>query len=346
MNNEENNTTPSSTENNNPVPTVDVETPPVEEQNQTEEQKQYEEASPQFQEVEPIPKAVRTDSYFDGGLLELIGWRLLAALITIVTLGIANPWAKCMLYNYQFKHTVYNGKRLKFEGTGGDLFVNYFKWVFLSIVTLGIYIFFIPVRKTSWVISHLHYEDEQLITNESYFDGKTIQLIGINILCFILAVISFGLLIPFTVCFRLRWINKHAVINRKKLVFNGRAINLFGKYLLWGFLTIITFGIFGLWVPIKKLKWQSKNIHIKEVGEAEEKDTSLYIAIPIAIIAVIIFALVVPFAINKISETNIDITNPFGGKTTRNHDYEETGYNIVIPESNSNTINNSNHQGY
>lgn len=208
-------------------------------------------------------ESVRTDSYFDGGLLELIGWRILAFLIIGVTLGIATPWAKCMLYSYQFKHTVYNGKRLKFEGTGGDLFFNAFKWVFFTIITLGIYLIFVPVKKTKWVISNLHYEDEQFIKGESFFDGKTIQLIGVNLLSGLLNLVSFGLLYPFTVCFKLRWINKHTIINKKKLVFNGKAINLFGKYLLWCFLTIITFGIYGWWLEIKMLKWKSKNVYIK-----------------------------------------------------------------------------------
>lgn len=254
-----------------------------------------------YQEVEPIKKEVRTDSYFDGGLIELIGWKLLSFLITIVTLGIGAPWGACMIYSYQINHTVYNGKRLKFEGTGGDLFVNIFKWVLLSIITLGIYTLFIPVRKTKWVISHIHFEDETFITNESFFDGKTIQLIGINILSIILNFISFGLLSSFTFCYKTKWIIKHTVINRKKLVFTGRAISLFGRCILWGFLTVITFGIFGLWVPIKKLKWQNKNTHIKVVGEEDYiKDKSLYIAIPVLIIGIILFSLIVPQIISNI----------------------------------------------
>ena len=254
-----------------------------------------------YQEVEPIKKEVRTDSYFDGGLIELIGWKLLSFLITIVTLGIGAPWGACMIYSYEINHTVYNGKRLKFEGTGGDLFVNIFKWVLLSIITLGIYTLFIPIRKTKWVISHIHFEDEHFIKNESFFDGKTIQLIGINILSTILNFISFGLLSAFTYCYKTKWIIKHTVINRKKLVFTGRAISLFGRCMLWGFLTVITFGIFGLWIPIKKLKWQNKNTHIKVVGEEEyKKDKSLYIAIPVLIIGIILFSLIVPKIISNI----------------------------------------------
>ena len=279
-----------------------------EQKNENQEVKEVVAAVNNFEEVkvtnnETAKKQVRTDSYFDGGLLELIGWRILAFLIIGITFGIATPWAKCMLYSYQFKHTVYNGKRLKFEGIGGDLFVNYFKWIFFTIITLGIYLLFVPIKKTKWVISNLHYEDEEFVKGESFFDGSTIQLIGVNLLSGLLNLVSFGLLYPFTVCFKLRWINKHTVINKKKLVFTGKAINLFGKYILWCFLTIITFGIYGWWLEIKMLKWQSKNVHIKTVGEQEKKDNSLWIAIPIAILAILAFSFVVA-AVDTFMEEN------------------------------------------
>ncbi|MCR5146839.1 MAG: DUF898 domain-containing protein [Clostridia bacterium] len=250
-------------------------------------------ASSEFEEVKVIrsePTAQQNQqkgsSYFDGGLLELIGWRILAGLIIGLTLGVATPWAQCMLYSYQYKHTVYNGKRLKFDGTGGELFVNYFKWTFFTIITLGIYLIFVPIKKTKWIVSNLHYEDEPLVKGESYFDGTTLQLIGVNLLSMFLNSLSLGLLYPFTVCFKLKWINKHTIINKKKLVFSGKAINLFGKYLLWCFLTFITFGIYGFWLGIKMLKWQTKNTHIKTVGEVEQRDNSIFIAIPIGIIAI------------------------------------------------------------
>lgn len=277
---------------------------------------EYEEVQPQFQEVTITEKPKRTDSYFDGGLLELIGWRILATLITVVTLGIARPWAQCMLYAYQYNHTVYNGKRLKFEGKGGDLFVNYFKWVFFSIITLGIYLFFIPVRRTQWVVSNLHFEDEQLIKGESFFDGKTLHLIGVNILCAILNTISLGLLFTFTICFKLKWVSRHTIINKKRIAFTGSALNLFGKYLLWVFLTLITLGIYGWWLRIKILKWNTKNTHIKVVGEVPPKDNSLIVAVIVGVIGFILLVLVVPKALSLIPDgympNGTRIHNPFG----------------------------------
>ena len=62
------------------------------------------------------------NSYFDGGLLQLIGWRLLGILITVCTLGICYPWAFCMVYRWETKHTVVDGRRLVFDGTALQLF--------------------------------------------------------------------------------------------------------------------------------------------------------------------------------------------------------------------------------
>ena len=33
----------------------------------------------------------KVESYFDGGLLQLIGWKILGALVTTLTLGICYP---------------------------------------------------------------------------------------------------------------------------------------------------------------------------------------------------------------------------------------------------------------
>ena len=324
---------------------VDVNQQQNNENNQFETaQPQFEVAPPQFEEVQRKPQVVRTDSYFDGGLLELIGWRILAFLITGVTLGIAYPWAACMLYNYQFKHTVYNGKRLKFEGTGGDLFVNMFKWLFFTLITCGIYAFFIPVSKTKWVISNLHFEDEDHITGDSYFDGNTFQLIGVNILCNLLTILTFGLLYPFAVCFRLKWINKHAIINRKRLIFKGKSLNLLGKYILWAFLTIITFGIFGLWLDIKLLKWETKNTSIRRVGEKEVTDPLAYlIIIPILLGAVALIIALISSFINQINdkgedfEFNIKYLNPFylitysKENNSKSERYIDTGNSDLCP---------------
>ena len=96
----------------------------------------------------------------DGGLLQLIGWKILGGLITTVTLGICFPWAVCMIYNWETKHTVINGKRLTFDGTALQLFGNWIKWLLLTIITLGIYGFWVSIALKKWRTKHTHFVGE------------------------------------------------------------------------------------------------------------------------------------------------------------------------------------------
>lgn len=98
-------------------------------------------------------------SYFDGGLLQLICWKLLGGLITALTLGLCYPWAICMLYSWEAKHTVINGRRLKFTGTAVQLFGNWIKWVLLTIITLGIYSFWLDIKLKQWKTKHTVFAD-------------------------------------------------------------------------------------------------------------------------------------------------------------------------------------------
>ncbi|MBQ2356216.1 MAG: DUF898 family protein [Treponema sp.] len=100
-------------------------------------------------------------SYFDGGLLQYIGWSILGALITTFTLGICFPWACTMIYDWETKHTVINGKRLKFDGTALQLFGNWIKWLLLTIVTLGIYSFWLGIKLKQWKTKHISFIEEQ-----------------------------------------------------------------------------------------------------------------------------------------------------------------------------------------
>ena len=100
---------------------------------------------------------MKKDSYFDGGLFQLIGWRILGGLITLVTLGICYPWAVCMIYNWEVKHTVIDGKRQYFDGKAIQLFVNCFIWFLLTIVTLGIYGFWVNIKLKKWITKHTHF---------------------------------------------------------------------------------------------------------------------------------------------------------------------------------------------
>ena len=122
-------------------------------------------------------------SYFDGKLLDLMGWNFLRIVLTIATLGIGYAWGECFYLKYKLSHTILNGKRLKFEGEGSELFVEQFKWTFLTVITLGIYSLWVPIKRINWVVSKLHFEDEEYNIDNTMFCGSMLRLLGINILC-------------------------------------------------------------------------------------------------------------------------------------------------------------------
>ena len=96
------------------------------------------------------------ESKFTGGLLGMIGIGILQALIVIFTLGIATPWAICLKEKWYADHTIIDGEQLTFDGNGMQLFGNYIKWFLLTIVTIGIYAFWLNIKMKAWVVSHTY----------------------------------------------------------------------------------------------------------------------------------------------------------------------------------------------
>ena len=100
-------------------------------------------------------------SYFDGALLQLIGWNLLGVLVTLVTLGICYPWALVMVYGWRINHTVIEGKRLKFNGTAISLFGNWIKWLIFCIITIGIYSFWVGIALEKWKVKNTSFDQSK-----------------------------------------------------------------------------------------------------------------------------------------------------------------------------------------
>jgi len=80
-------------------------------------------------------------SYISMGILDYIAINIVSFLIILFTLGLGTPLAVVIKEKYICDRRYVNGRKLKFIGTAGDLFVNFIKWFILCIITLGIYIF-------------------------------------------------------------------------------------------------------------------------------------------------------------------------------------------------------------
>jgi len=96
------------------------------------------------------------DSFFDGNTWQYIGYSIVAALLLVLTLGLAFPWTQTMITKWETKHEVINGERLYYDGTALGLLVQYIVVYFLSIITLGIYIPWGVCRLNRYVLAHTH----------------------------------------------------------------------------------------------------------------------------------------------------------------------------------------------
>ena len=96
------------------------------------------------------------ESKFTGGLLGWIGINILSALLTIFTIGIGGPAATCMKERWIASHTYIDGEQLVFDGTGTQLWGKVIVWIFLIIITLGFFLFWLPLKSKAWIASHTH----------------------------------------------------------------------------------------------------------------------------------------------------------------------------------------------
>ncbi len=216
---------------------------------------------------ETVSVAAGVGSYFDGNTWQLIGYRILSALVNTITLGIAYPWMLCLVQRWEVKHTVIHGRRLKFNGHGHQLIGKYLLWVFLTIITFGIYGIWLGLGMKKWVIKHTVYADEERPV-DSYFSGGAGGYLGIHILSFILTLFTFGIGKAWADKMVLKWEAKHTHIGGSPLEFNGTGGQLFVKYLLLVLLTPLTLGIYALFFTVIYKKWEVK--HTEAVYQTPE----------------------------------------------------------------------------
>lgn len=98
-------------------------------------------------------------SRFDGSLFGLFGHRLGCILITILTAGLAYPWAACHMLRWKTMHTIVDGHRLTFDGKAIQLFGSWIKWLFLTIITAGVYCLWLGIKMEQWKAYHTHVEN-------------------------------------------------------------------------------------------------------------------------------------------------------------------------------------------
>jgi ABC-type Fe3+ transport system permease subunit len=77
-----------------------------------------------------------------------------ALLIAALAMQICYPFAIVLRERRRARHSYIDGQQLVFTGSAWNLLGKWIKWLLLSIVTLGIYLFWVGPRLQRWVWEH------------------------------------------------------------------------------------------------------------------------------------------------------------------------------------------------
>ena len=99
------------------------------------------------------------DSQFTGTLFGVLVIHIGCFVVTLLSLGLTVPWALCFRHEWVAKHTIIDGRRLKFVGDGATLFTKFIIWYLLCIVTFGVYWFWTAINVNRWLAENTFLED-------------------------------------------------------------------------------------------------------------------------------------------------------------------------------------------
>jgi uncharacterized membrane protein YjgN (DUF898 family) len=89
----------------------------------------------------------------EGTTMGVTQFALIAVGAFLVLLGLAA--AEIRFIKWDTKHTVISGNSIKFNGNAFQLLGNCIKWTFLTIITVGIYALWLPIKVRKWKVKHM-----------------------------------------------------------------------------------------------------------------------------------------------------------------------------------------------
>ncbi|HIW04329.1 MAG TPA: DUF898 domain-containing protein [Firmicutes bacterium] len=198
---------------------------------------------------------------FDGHFLQQLGWSLLCVAVTAVTLGIAFPVTYVWMLRFQTHHTIYDGKRLSFDGNAAGLIGNWLKWLVLCIPTLFVYAFTIPKKLLVWKAKHTHFEGGIKFLGGSW-TGNAWMLVLVRAYTFLLTLLTIGFLQPIFTNIRIKYERSRTVTDGRQITYEGKGTELLLWWLLWNFLSIVTLWIYAQCRKISLNRWLARRTHL------------------------------------------------------------------------------------
>jgi uncharacterized membrane protein YjgN (DUF898 family) len=185
-------------------------------------------------------------------ILTLVAWAILLAVLPLIYHGV---------YRYRMSRTTWRGIRFGYRGTKKQIYINFLKWLGLTIITFGIYACWYKINMRKYLIGNVRGGDV-----EFSYKGKGEDLFVIYFLGYILTLVSLGI-------YAFWWEKElwNYYIDNILLHKNDKTIRLKSSVTGGGIfklrivnllLTVFTLGLGYAWVKIRTRKYFTENIHL------------------------------------------------------------------------------------
>ncbi|HIU71131.1 MAG TPA: DUF898 family protein [Candidatus Enterosoma merdigallinarum] len=202
------------------------------------------------------------ESQYDGSAfieaLLAIGLRL----FSLVSLGLLFPPLFFFRCRYLSQHIKIDGKRLIFEAELSSFYRLWLAYLCLSLITIGVFLFFLPSRIRNWTLLHFHLEGESAALRGGT-DSQFVERFAFTILSKIVNLLTLYILKPYIMVTETKFLASRTVLDGRRLVFDGSGTILFADYIKWYFLTIVTLGVYAFFVRNRLLQYKVKHIHLQ-----------------------------------------------------------------------------------
>jgi Predicted membrane protein len=153
---------------------------------------------------------------------------------------------------YQLSRSSWRGIRFGYRGNRNELIGNYFKWVFFSIISLGVYAFWMLMNLYKYIIENIRLGDI-----EFKFKGKGLSYFLLGLKGILLTIITLGVYYPWLVksIFEYFVSNLSAYRNAKEIKFKSTltAGNMFNLIFVNYLILVFTLGLGYAWVVTRSM---------------------------------------------------------------------------------------------
>lgn len=181
---------------------------------------------------------------------------LYAGLIAVLPLAIHGS------YKYRMSRTSWRGIRFGYRGDRKELTINFFKWIGLTIITLGIYNFWMSMNLRKYLIGNIRFGEA-----EFDYDGDGGEYFILFIKGYFLTLITLGIYIFWwqkdIIDYYINNLSLHK--DNEKIEFESTitAGGIFELMIINVLLVVFTLGIGASWATTRSLKYLFSNIHLE-----------------------------------------------------------------------------------